>query len=160
MRSYQVFSAMSQDRAEAVLQELADQVPQMFKQALFAASVAMHARPVYLLRQPFEKQAQAIRRAMSRVASDTIAEEILAVYFLECRKELLIEWLDALGIEHDEGSLKEDTPASPDPATLKKAHSEFCAVDDNADRQLLLSAFAAQSAIGWPDLDALLGEQD
>jgi hypothetical protein len=156
MRSYQVFAAMSPDRSQAVLHKLSDQVPQMFKQALIAASASMSARPVYLQRQPFEKQAQAIRRALSRVAANAIAEELLAVYFLECRKELLIEWLDALGIEHDEGSLNEDTPETPSSATLKKAHDKFCAVDDDDDRQLLLSAFAAQSAIDWPDLESLL----
>jgi hypothetical protein len=155
MRSYQVFAAMSPDRAEAVLGELAEHVPQMFMQALVAASASMHARPVYLRRQPFEKQAQAVRRALSRVAANPIAEEILAAYFLECRKELLAGWLDALGIEHDEGTLKEDAPATPNPTTLKKAHSEFCSVDDDPDRQLLLRAFAAQSAIDWPDLEAM-----
>jgi hypothetical protein len=158
MRSYQVFSGMSADRANAVMSELSKNAPQMYKQALVAASAAMNARPVYLQRQPFEKQAQAVRRALSRVAANGVAEEILAVYFLECRKELLVEWLDMLGIEHDDGTLKDDTPALPDKATLKKARDEFFAVDDDGDRPLLLSAFAAQTAIDWPDLEALLDE--
>ena len=158
MRSYQVFAEMSSDRANAVMSELSKSAPQMYKQALVAASAAMNARPVYLKRQPFEKQAQAVRRALSRVAANGIAEEILAVYFLNCRKELLVEWLDMLGIEHDDGTLKDDTPVVPDKATLKKARDEFFAVDDDGDRPLLLSAFAAQTAIDWPDLEALLDE--
>ncbi len=156
MRSYQVFSEMSADRATAVMSELSKTAPQMYKQALFAASAAMNARPVYLQRQPFEKQAQAVRRALARVAANGVAEEILAVYFLECRKELLIEWLDVLGIDHDDGSLKDDTPAAPDKASLEKARDQFYAVDDDGDRPLLLNAFAAQSAVDWPDLEALL----
>jgi hypothetical protein len=158
MRSYQVFSEMSADRANAVMSELSKTAPQMFQQALMAASAAMNARPVYLKRQPFEKQAQAVRRALARVAANGVAEEILAVYFLECRKELLIEWLDTLGIEHDEGMLQDDAPAAPDKATLQKARDKFCAAEDD-DRPLLLSAFAAQTAIDWPDLEALLNEE-
>ncbi len=158
MRSYQVFSEMSADRANAVMSELSKTAPQMYQQALLAASAAMNARPVYLKRQPFEKQAQAVRRALSRVAANVVAEEILAVYFLECRKELLVEWLDVLGIEHDDGTLHDDTPISPDKGTLKKARDKFCAVDDDGDRPLLLSAFAAQTAVDWPDLEALLDE--
>jgi hypothetical protein len=159
MRPYQIFASLPPDQTLAVFHKLSDDAPQMYKQALFAACAAMSARPVYLQRQPIEKQAQAIRRALSRVAADSVAEEVLAVYFLECRKELLTEWLDVLGIEHDEGTLKEDDPPSPKPAALKKACKAFQSADDDPDRQLLMSAFAAQSAIDWPDLDALLQKE-
>jgi hypothetical protein len=156
MRSYQVFAAMSADRAQAVMRGLSESSPQMYKQALAVASAAMNARPVYLQKQPLEKQAQAVRRALSRVASNAVAEELLAMYFLDCRKELLIEWLDTLGLEHDEGTLKDDYPAAPDAKALVKARDEFCGKDEEEeDRALLLRAFAAQSVIEWPDLEAL-----
>jgi hypothetical protein len=156
MRSYQIFAAMSPDRADAVMSGLSESAPQMFKQALLAASASMNARPAYLQRQPFEKQVGAVRRALSRVAANGVAEEILAVYFLECRKDLLVEWLDQLGIKHEDGILEADSPVAPKKADLQKARDTFCRVDDDADRPLLLSAFAAQSAIDWPDLEALL----
>ena len=156
MRSYQIFAAMPPDRAAAVMSGLSENAPQMFKQALLAASASMNARPTYLRKQPFEKQVGAVRRALSRVAANGVAEEILAVYFLECRKELLVEWLDLLGIAHEDGILEADSPDAPEKAELQKARDSFCGVDDDADRPLLLSAFAAQSAIDWPDLEALL----
>ena len=156
MRSYQIFAAMSPERAVAVMGGLSENAPQMFKQALAVASASMNARPAYLQRQPFEKQVAAVRRALSRVAANGVAEEILAVYFLECRKALLVEWLDLLGIEHDEGILEADSPVAPGKAELEKARNTFCGVGDDGDRTLLLNAFAAQSAIDWPDLDALL----
>jgi len=71
-------------------------------------------------------------------------------------KDLLTEWLDLLGIKHEDGILEADSPAAPEKATLQKARDAFCKADDDADRSLLLSAFAAQSAIEWPDLEALL----
>jgi hypothetical protein len=156
MRSYQIFAAMSPDRAVAVMSGLSENAPQMFKQALLAASASMNARPTYLQRQPFEKQVGAVRRALSRVAANGVAEEILAVYFLECRKALLVEWLDLLGIKHEDGILEADSPVAPGKAELQKARDTFCSVNDDGDRSLLLSAFAAQSAIDWPDLEALL----
>ena len=156
MRSYQIFAAMPPDRAATFLSGLSENAPQMFKQALLAASASMNARPTYLLKQPFEKQVGAVRRALSRVAANGVAEEILAVYFLECRKELLVEWLDLLGIAHEDGILEADSPIAPKRAELQQARDAFCGVDDDADRSLLLRAFAAQSAIDWPDLEALL----
>ena len=159
MRSYQVFAAMSADRAQIIMRGLSKSSPQMYKQALVVASAAMNARPVYLQKQPPEKQALAVRRALSRVAANPVAEEMLAMYFLECRKELLIEWLDALGIEHDDGTLKDDDPVAPDAEALAKARDEFCGKDDDEDRALLVRAFAAQSAIDWPDLEALFEQK-
>jgi hypothetical protein len=106
-----------------------------------------------MARQPVEKQAAAVRRAMARVASNPLAEELLAVYFLECRKELLIEWLDCAGVSHEDGTLADEAPAQPEPAALEKAIDAFRSGDGPEERKLLLQAFAAQSAVDWPDLE-------
>jgi hypothetical protein len=116
----------------------------------------MSARPQYLRKQPLERQAAAVRRALSRVRSNEMAEELLAVYFLDCRKELLLEWLDLVGLAHEAGVLKDEAPAAPPAAELRAAVAKFRAAADDADRDLLLRAFAAQTSIAWPDLDSLL----
>ena len=154
MRSYQVFAAMSQEDAARFMKTLADEVPTMFNQALMAASAAMKARPVYLKRQPFDKRAAAVRRALSRVSANPVADEVLAVYFLDCKKELLTEWLDLLGLEHEDGTLKDETPTAPPDAKLTESIEKYLGADDDADRGLLLRAFAAQEAVDWPTLDA------
>ena len=156
MRSYQVFAGLAPQHAEQVLARLAEKAPAMFVQALAAASAALKARPIYLQRQPFAKRAEAVRRTLSRVSTDAIGGEVLAVYFLECRKELLIEWLDLLGVKHKDGTLEADAPPAPADKKLRDAVEGFRAAGEDADRELLLRAFAAQDAIEWPVLDALL----
>jgi hypothetical protein len=163
MRAYQVFGRMSDAEAARFLAVLAEKAPAFHMQALGAAAAALRARPQYVMRQPHEKRAQAVRRALARVAASPVAEELLAVYFLDCRKELLIEWLDALGLEHEEGVLKADQPAEPEPDRLRAAVAAFrqaAGVDgepgDRAERELLLRSFAAQSAIDWPALEGLV----
>lgn len=156
MRSYQVFAGMAPERATALMQRLAEKAPAVFDQAVQAAAAAMKARPVYLRRQPLDKRAAAVRRALARVHANEVASEILAVYFLECRKELLVEWLDQVGLEHEDGTLKDDLPPQPSEAKLREAIEAFRGVDADEDRELLLRAFAAQDVIEWPGLDALL----
>jgi hypothetical protein len=158
MRSFQIFASLPPERASALLRTLSEKLPVVFAQALGAACIAMRSRPVYLQRQPFEKRAEAIRRALSRVAADPVAAEVLAAYFLECRKPLLVEWLDLVGLEHAEGVLASDAPPAPSDAALRGAVEKFLANDDDPDRPLLLRAFAAQEAIAWSTLDALLAE--
>ncbi len=147
---------MTPARAGELMAVLAEKVPVMYASALHLAGATLKTRPAYLRRQPREKRAASIRQALSRIASNDIAEELLAVYFLECRRELLIEWLDLLGVEHDEGVLSDSVPPTPDRVALRKATKRFLGLDDDADRELLLQAFAAQESIDWPDLEELL----
>jgi hypothetical protein len=140
------------------MRDLAEQAPGAFAQAMAAASAALKARPVYLQRMPFERRAEAVRRALARVSADDLGEELLAVYFLECRHKLLVAWLDAVGVEHEEGTLKDDAPPCPAESKLREAVAAFRRkrTADAADRDLLLRAFVAQRSIDWPALEALL----
>ena len=163
MRAYQVFSRMTDPEASRFLAVLKEKAPALHVQALGAAAAAMRARPQYLLKQSHDKRAEAVRRALARVATSDVAEELLAVYFLDGRKELLIEWLDAIGLEHEEGALKAESPSCPaDPALAKAVELYRTAASaagepgDAWERELLLRAFAAQTAIEWPALEKLL----
>jgi hypothetical protein len=157
LKAYQVFARMTPERVQALLEGLRKEAPGVYTQALGTASVWLRARPQFVMKQSPEKRARFVREALARVATNVIAEEVLAAYFLQVRKPLLVEWLDAIGLEHEEGSLKADAPPEPERSALEKAVSAFRAGDDAEDRQLLLQAFAAQSAIEWPALEALLG---
>lgn len=156
MKAYQVFARMTPERTEALLEGLREGAPVIYTQALAAASAWLRARPKFVLKQSAEKRAKLVRQALARVSTSLVAEEVLAAYFLQVKKPLLVEWLDAIGLEHEEGGLKADAPPEPARDVLEKAIASFRKADDHADRELLLEAFAAQSAIDWPTLEALI----
>ncbi len=159
MRSNEIFASMSPEQAAHFCRVLAKDAPGVFNQAVQAACAALKMRPVYLQKQPFEKRAETVRKALSRLSAHLAADEIFAVYFLECRKDLLTEWLDLVGLEHEDGILKTNLPSEPSEDMLKKAVADYRAKTsdaDRTDRELLLKAFAAQGAIEWPTFEALL----
>ena len=156
MKAYQIFARMSPERAVVLMDELAESAPAVYTQAIAAASAVMKARPKFMMSLPADKRAHMVRRSLARVASTALAEEVLASYFLGPKKALLIEWLDVLGIAHEDGALQEDRPPSPPEADLGKAVESFRKTEEADDRELLLAAFAAQTAIDWPLLDALV----
>jgi hypothetical protein len=147
---------MPGEQCEALFTKLAEVSPETVQQTVVAAAAALRFRPKFLLKQPVAKRIASVRRALSRVGSDQLAEEILAVYFLKCRLELLSEWLDHVGLPHEEGILSDEEIATPDAGVLEKKVGEFRSASDDADRELLLQAFSAQSAIDWPKLDELV----
>ncbi len=154
MKAYQIFAAMDPERCEVFFRAIAEESPGSFTQAVYAAAAAFKSRPKAVIKLPFEKRASMVRRALARVSSNVVAEEMLAIYFLECKQDMLVEWLDMLGVEHEEGSLKESNPAEPAKDKLEATIKDFCGKDDDPDRALLLKAFAGQDAIDWPNLDA------
>ena len=156
MRSNEIFSRMNADEALAFLEEAHREAPRVEEIALSAAAGAFRLRPVFLRRQPRKRQAEWMRQALARTALAGVAEEVLAEYFLEYHNDLLSEWLDALGLEHEKGVLKTEAPVCPKPADLTKLVADFRKGNDPLRRELLMRAFAAQSAIDWPDLEALL----
>ena len=147
---------MSSEQAEALLSELRSSSPGAASVALGAAAQAFKLRPQFLRKQPRTRQAEWMRRALSRHTSASVAEEVLAAYFLESRDDLLVELLDALGVEHEDGQLTGGPPRCPEGDELERAVSAFREGDSGETRELLLRAFAAQSAIDWPELDKLL----
>lgn len=156
MRAFQVFATMTPERSTDLLEKISKKSPLAFSQGMVTACSVLKLRPVFMKKQPFEKQASLLKRALSLVASNTVAEEMLAMYFLECRNELLVEWLDALGIEHEDGNLGDVDPVQPEAKNLAETFRAFIAKDDDADRPLVVRAFACQEAIDWPELDALI----
>lgn len=149
---------MPAEEAEWFLGELREHAPEVASTALAAAAEAFRLRPQFLRRQPRARQAEWMRRALARPVSAAAAEQLLAEYFLGSGLELLTELLDALGIAHQEGVLEEAQPAAPPPEKLLEVVSTFRQGADPARRTLLLCAFAAQSAIDWPELERLLAE--
>jgi hypothetical protein len=158
MRSHQVFARMTPARAAEFFGVLAKDAPGAFSQVIAATAAALRARPVYMRRLSFEKRAEAARKILSRVVTNALAEEMLAVYFLEIKRSLLVEWLDAAGVPHKDGTLESESPEAPPPGKLEQAVARFRKPEDAADRELLLQAFAAQSAVEWPALEALLAD--
>jgi hypothetical protein len=156
MKPNQIFAAMTPERCEEILAEISKESPETSKQIVATAAVALKFRPQYLFKQPPAKRASSVRRALARIQSTQLAEELLAVYFLKCRLELLSEWLDLLGLEHEEGILQDDVIEAPEASELEKHVATFRGDQTDADRELLLQTFSAQAAIDWPALDALV----
>lgn len=147
---------MTPEQAEGFLDELKRDAPDVALIALTAVANAFKLRPQFLRKQPRARQAGWMRRALARTAMASVAEEVLAEYFLEHHSELLVELLDTLGVEHEEGRLATARPECPKPEQLDVALAKFRGGADEERRELLLRAFAAQSSIDWPELESRL----
>lgn len=151
-----VFRSMTDEEITTLVGEMREQLRPLYKQLEGHAAATLRLRPVYLGQQPFEKRCELIRKAFSLKMNAEAAGEILPAFFLERYAKEVVELLDALGVKHDEGVLKDAAPKAPTKSKLVKAVESFKKGENPVMRTILLKTFASQSAIDWPELDSML----
>ncbi len=156
MRAHQILGGMSPEDFERIMEGLREESPEAVQSTTIAAAAILKFRPKFLLKQSPKKRFASVKSALSRLNANDMAEELLAVYFLKCKLDLLTEWLDLMGLEHEEGILTQEEVPCPEAAALEAKVKEFRGANDDVDRPLLLRVFSAQTAIDWPALDELL----
>jgi hypothetical protein len=75
-------------------------------------------RPKSVLALPVEKKAKHLG-GLGQV-SDLLAARLLVAYHLEHQRPMMGAFLDALGIAHEDGLIKDESPTAPEPETLNK----------------------------------------
>ena len=76
-------------------------------------------RPKSVLALPVEKKARHLA-GLAQV-SDLLAARLLVSYHLEHQRPMMAAFLNLLGIAHDDGLIKDESPPTPEAATLDAA---------------------------------------
>jgi hypothetical protein len=82
-------------------------------------------RPKSVVSLPVEKKAKHLAGLVQ--VSDLLAARLLISYHLEHERPMMGAFLDALGIAHEDGLIKDEDPKKPDDATLDKGVKELAA---------------------------------
>jgi hypothetical protein len=103
------------------------------EQAEAVALIARHIkfRPKSVLALPVEKKARHL--ASLAQVSDLLAARLLVAYHLEHQRPMMGAFLDALGIAHEDGLIKDEAPKAPDAAALEAAAATLSAAYPKED---------------------------
>lgn len=138
---------MSLDRLQSVVETLPEQV----RRALDgAAAQALNSRPQTIHKRPLEMRVKALRSSLQRRRDEDLAGEILRTYLLGPRKDLVVAFLDATGVPHEDGQITDDE-AGPDAEKIGPAVDALVEEHDRDDVLLYLEIAAFQ----WPEVDAV-----
>ena len=103
------------------------------EQAEAVALIARHIkfRPKSVLALSVEKKARHL--ASLAQVSDLLAARLLVAYHLEHQRPMMGAFLDALGIAHEDGLIKDESPQAPDAGTLDKGVAALTAAYPKGD---------------------------
>jgi hypothetical protein len=119
------------------------------------ASIAtqMKFRAKSVLNLPVEKKARYLV-ALPNV-TDAVAARALVNYHLGKQRAMMAEFLDALGVAHEEGLIKDETVVKPEADKLRAAAEQLTAKYPADDVALYFSTLVSQDPDTWGELASL-----
>jgi hypothetical protein len=87
--------------------------------------------------------------------SDAVAARALVNYHLGLKRPMMGDFLDALGVTHEEGLIKDETVGKPDSDKLKTAADHIAAKYPREDVALYFSTLISQDPETWGELAEL-----
>jgi hypothetical protein len=155
LTSHELLGFMSPALALEILTYAYETDKALYHAALSAVAEARKLRPVFLERQPRSQRHTMMLATLTRPALDLVAGNLLRTWLLKKHKQMLVDFLDALGITHQDGVV-EDLPKSMDDAKVHAAVEGLLAKYPPEAVAVYLHAFNDMNEVEWPNLRAML----
>jgi hypothetical protein len=128
----------------------------LYKATIEAVAKQRKLRPVFIERKPRNERHAWLHEALGKKSGDAIAGHILQIWLVGQHSAILCDFLDSLGIKHDENGTVEQLPDQPSKEALEKAVNELLEKHDRETVAVYLHAFLALNDTGWGTLEEIL----
>src|SRR6516225_3802395 len=103
LTSHELIGFMSQGLALEILTYAYESDKPLYRATLSAVAEARKLRPVFLERQPRTQRHSAMLHTLARPTLEMVTANLIRGWLLKKYKAMLVDFLDALGIPHQEG---------------------------------------------------------
>ena len=155
LTSHELLGFMSPALALEILTYAYETDKPLYRADLAAVAEARKLRPVFLERQPRPQRHAAMLATLARPALEQVTGNLIRAWLLKKHKQMLIDFLDALGITHQEGVVEELPPAMDD-AKVRAAVEALLAKYPPEAVAVYLHAFNEMNEVEWPTLRTML----
>lgn len=157
MAPYAIFSQMTPDLASLIFGFLFEKEKPLYKATIEALAKKRNLRPVFVERKPRNERFAWMKDALGRPANDGVAAHLLQVWLVGAQSALLCDFLDALGITHDENGTVEELPPAPAKEKIEAAVETLLSKHEPGVVAIYLHTFQAlHENGGWPTLGEVL----
>ncbi len=155
LTSHELFGFMSPALAGEILGFSFETDKPSYKSTLNAVAQARHVRPVFLERMPRAQRHAMMISTLAKPFSEPAAGALIRVWLVKKQRAMLVDFLTALGIPHNEGVV-DDLPKEMDDAKLKSAVDALLAKYPSEAVAVYLHAFNDMNEASWANLKTML----
>jgi hypothetical protein len=114
---------------------------------------ALRFRPQAIKKLPMVQRSKRAKMILEQTANAELTYELFGTYLMSSNKELITDFLDGTGVEHDEGMIENLEDCKPDPAKLDSTLTDLDGKYAPADVTLYM-AMAAEQWGNVPEVEA------
>lgn len=155
LKSHELIGFMSPGLAAEILAYSYDSDKPLYKTTMAAVAEAKKVRPVFMERQPRAQRHSAMLSVLTRPSLEPITANLLRAWLLKKYNGMLVDFLNALEIQHKDGVV-ENLPAAMDDAKLKSAIDTLLAKYPPEVVAVYLNAFNEMNEVEWANLKTML----
>lgn len=157
-KPYEIFAQLPPAVAEQLFTHLIEREKPLYKATIDTLAKQRKLRPVFVERKPRAERHAWMKDVLGRKVNESVAAHLLQIWLVGAHAKLLCDFLDGLGIKHDENGTIEVLPPAPAKEDLTTSIDALFTKHDPAVVAVYLHAFQALDETGWPTLADLLVE--
>ena len=157
MAPHEIFSKMTPAVASQLFGFLFEKEKPLYKATIDTLAKKRNLRPIFVERKPRDERFTWLKESLGRAVNDSVAAHLLQVWLVGAQSALHCDFLDSLGITHDENGTVEQLPPAPSKEQLSTAIDTLLSKYDMSVVTIYLHTFQAlHEEGGWPTLAELL----
>jgi hypothetical protein len=156
MKCYEVFGKLSPELANEIFAYLLEFEKPVYKAMVQNIASRRKLRSIFIERKPKQERHLWLQQALSLKSADDLTMQLLQIWLLGAQREMICEFLDSLGIEHDGRGVVDNLPAAPSRDRLNETITKLLEKRSPEVVALYLHAFQAMDETGWSILDEAL----
>ena len=157
LTSHELLGFMSPSLANEILNWTYETERATYKATVQAVADARKLRTVFLERQPRPQRHATMISALNRPNLEVIAGTLLRTWLVKKHKDMLVDFLNSLAIQHEDGVV-DGLPDSVDDAKLKEAVELLLGKYPHEAVGVYLNAFNDMNEANWSNLKGMLEE--
>jgi hypothetical protein len=156
MKVYEIFQNLDEALAHEIIGYFRTESRDIYKATVSSLATQRKLRAAYVQKKPGADQIAWVVKTLKLKMADTVGEHLLQVWLLKQRKDMLIRFVDDLGIEHDDDGGVENLPETIEEDKLKAAIDHLLEDYPANVVTLYLRVFQIQQPGGWPAIAGAL----
>jgi hypothetical protein len=155
LTSHELFGFMSPALANDILAFTFESDKPTYRAILNGVAEARKVRPVFLERQPRAQRHALMIATLARPNLEPVASNLIRTWLVKKERTMLVDFLTALGIPHNEGVV-DDLPAAVEDEKLKAAIETLLTKYRPEAVAVYLNAFNDMNEAHWANLKTML----
>jgi hypothetical protein len=153
--AYELFGFMPATLSTEILEKSFSTNKELYRATLGAVAEARRVRPMFLERKPRVDRHKDMIDMLSRPRMNVAAASLIRGWLMTNEKAMLVDFLDALGLEHKDGAV-DNLPETVEDEKLKSAVESLLSKHPKEKVTVYLHAFDEMNEVQWGNLKGVL----